>query len=189
MIIPSCDGDVKETTADLFLFIVSEFVLFIVFEWHILPIIIGIALTILVLLGFCNEYIYFSRTIHINKEGCRFVLGHINYFYSWDALTVRYCDNLGFRIGALETYRGPGLIIATKQVCPPKNITALTYCMLKHPFSSVFLRFSRSDLKAKCLYSKRVYQGYEIDRIWITELLKDKLEGQRDGSVVPTDES
>lgn len=168
MEISRCNDDLCETLEG-FLAIALIWIL----TWFILSgfwlVFVSACILILFLAEGIHDYLYFGRCIVLDENGCTFKLGRWERSYAWSAVNVIYCKNTNFCFGDGESPL-PGIIISGKAIKKPKKVAAMTYCRMKHPLCSVFLRFENNVRGPITL--KRFYNGYVVNREELLEFLK-----------------
>lgn len=133
--------------------------------------IIGIILlNVLLCFSSIRDFLYLSRTIIIDREGCTFSVWRFNKKYKWSSLKVQLCDDSNFVFSDSDV-SGPGLLIYPLSAKYNKKISPMTYCRRKYPFSSVYLRFETTQNKQPTVTGKIVYYGYTAGRQEVLDYL------------------
>lgn len=175
----------KLLVLDVLAVIAQVFLLFVL-SWNIIAIIGFIILDCLLLsVGFL-DWIYFSKKVILDVDGCTFVSAWATEKFTWEEINVQYTNNSSFFFGDSEI-PGEGVILSVKPISKPAHIGAMTYCRFTHPGRSVFIRFSSPSFDRLIRTSaKIVYRGFVADKEEMLSFLKpgqqDKIRSE-DGSV------
>lgn len=106
---------------------------------------------------------YFLRNIELSEQGCTFQILNHRKTYVWNEMTVLFCKN-DTGIGEWE-WKHPGILLSGIPVQKPSKILAQTYCSLRHPFASVFIRFDTNYT------SQYVEGGFAVPREDLIQIL------------------
>ena len=151
--------------------IVIEIAVILVSKFHALFVIGIVLLDAVLCISAIRDFIYLSRTVQLDREGCTFSLWRFRKTYQWDSLKVQLCDDRHFTFSDSDV-SGPGLLICPKTANYDHKIAAMTFCRKKHPFSSVYLRFETAKDKHPTVTGKIVYYGYTADKAEILNFLR-----------------
>lgn len=129
-----------------------------------------VLLNALLFVSSVRDFLYLSRTIILDHEGCTFSIWRFCKKYKWSSLKVQLCDDSKFVFSDSDV-SGPGLLICPLSAKYDKKTAAMTYCRRKHPFTSVFLRFETTQNKHPTVTGKIVYYGYTTGKQEILDYL------------------
>lgn len=170
MEIQPCKDDVISVIAIWPVILICEIFLLSISRWNSFAT-IGIAL-LDVLLCICSirDWVYLSRTIKIEYDGCTFSLLGFSKKYPWNCIKIQLCDDNHFGFSDSDV-RGQGVMISTKEVDYTGKMAAMTFCRTKYPFSSVYIRFIGRQELQPATTGKIVYYGYTAEKAKILEYI------------------
>lgn len=170
MVIYPCKDDLISLLAIWPVIILCE--LFVVVTSGFVPLFIGgiMVLNICLASFSVRDFVYLSRIIFLEQDGCTISVCGYSKKYDWDSLKVQICDEQSFKFSDSDT-TGPGLLIGPKTMLTSKRIATMTFCRYRYPFSSVYIRFCAPKDDQRKLTGKTVYHGYTEDRVIILDYL------------------
>lgn len=165
MKISNCTDDFNELLVFFIIAIVAEVFLCFVLSWNSIVIIVCIILDIFLAIHYYIDWLYLSRKIILDENGCSFISGGGAKRFTWKEIYLQHVENSSFLFGDCEI-PGEGIILSDKPISKPTYIGAMTYCRFTNPRASVFIRFESSSdhLKIKRSAAKFVYQGFTAEK-------------------------
>ena len=152
--------------------VIAQVFLLFVLSWNIIAIIGFIILDCLLLIVGLVDWIYFSKKVILDVDGCTFASIWATEKFTWEEINVQYTNNSSFFFGDSEI-SGEGIILSVKPISKPAHIGAMTYCRFTHPGTSVFIRFSSPSFDRLIRTSaKFVYRGFVAEKDEILSFLR-----------------
>ena len=84
------------------------------------------------------------HTMIFDEKGCTVQLFKYQRTYRWDELHIKRYES-----GYCEHYYSDGVFFSVRSVKKSRKFSPLTYCALRHPFTSFFVVFVKEGLKGK----------------------------------------
>ena len=175
MQISNCIDDFRELLVFLFVAIVAEVFLCFVLSWSDIVIIACVLLDVLLAISYGIDWLYLSRTIILDENGCSFISNGGAKRFAWEEIYLQHVENSSFLFGDCEI-PGEGIILSDKPISKPEYLGAMTYCRFTNPRTSVFIRFESSSncQKIKRAAAKFVYQGFTAEKKDILQFVRTK---------------
>lgn len=170
MVIKPCKDDLISLLAIWPVIILCEILVAVTSSFDQLFIGGMMVLNICLAISSVRDFLYLSRTIFIDQDGCTISVCGYSKKYDWDSLKVQICDEKSFIFSDSDT-AGPGLLIGPKTLLTNKIIAPMTYCRYRHPFSSVYIRYRTPKDDQRKVTGKTVYHGYTEERDTILDYL------------------
>lgn len=171
MEIKPCEEDRISVIGIWIAIIVIEIAVILISKFHAFFVLGIVLLDAVLCISSIRDFVYLSRTVLLDREGCTFSLWRFRKTYQWDSLKVQLCDDRHFTFSDSDV-SGPGLLICPKTANYDHKIAPMTFCRKKHPFSSVYLRFETAKDKHPTVTGKIVYYGYTADKAEILNFLR-----------------
>ncbi len=140
----------------------QAFILFAL-SWNVIVLVVCIILDCMLLINKIVDWLYFSRKIILDANGCSFVSIISTKKFTWEEINLQHTKNSSFFFGDSEI-PGEGVILSSKPISKPMHIGAMTYCRFTHPRTSVFIRFTSDFDRTKKNFAKFVYKGFVADK-------------------------
>ena len=171
MEISSHSDDLKELLFGYILAVSGQLFFLWMMDWHKVAVVACVIITVILLIEVVIDWLYLSKKIILEKNGCTFVRGRKTETFSWEDIHLQYVENSAFLFGDAEI-PGAGIIFSSKPISKPRHIGALTYCRFTHPGQSVFIRFTSSGDNLKRTSAKFVFGGFVANKDEIICVLK-----------------
>lgn len=163
MEISNCIDDFRELLVYLVLVIIAEVFLCFVVSWNTVAMIACIILDIFLAIYYRIDWLYLSKKIILDENGCTFISGGGTKGFTWKELYLQHIENESFLFGDCEI-PSEGIILSSKPIAKPAYIGPMTYCRFTNPSTSVFIRFTSSSDKFKKTAAKFVYRGFTANK-------------------------
>lgn len=162
--------DLRQLSFFMILSVIAQVFLLFVLSWNIVAIVVCAILSIVILIFGFVDWLYFNRTVILDKYGCTFVSFLSQKKFSWDDIYLLQTENSSFFFGDSEI-PGEGIILSAKPILKPLHIGAMTYCRFTHPSISVFIRFISPLEQLNKTTAKFIYTGFVVEKEEILSLL------------------
>ena len=158
-----CTNDVISVIAIWPVIIICELIFLIIIHFNIHFFCLFLFLDIVLCFFSIRDFVYFSRRIIFDSDGCTISLWKLQKQYPWNTLKVQLCEDRSYLFSDSDV-NGSGVLICPKEINYTSKTAPMTYCRNRHPFSSIYLRFESAIDSNKTITGKSVYWGYVVDQ-------------------------
>ena len=163
MELKSCTDDIVSIIAIWPVIIICELILLFITHFNVLLGCLFLLLDIVLCFFSVRDFVYFSRTVKFDFDGCTISLWKLQKRYPWSMLNIKLCEDRSFLFSDSDV-NGPGILICPKEINYDPKTAPMTYCRKKYPFSSIYLRFESTKDKQKTIPGKTVCYGYALEQ-------------------------
>lgn len=180
MKIEPCRKELREITPWLFLFYMLLVLLGIcglIFEKDAFRAIFALILVTTGLgIFYLDIFLYLGRTFILDENGCTMILGKHQRSYEWAELYVQYYEYSPEKRDTTPLIPGSGIVISRR---PVKSFPEgpMSYCLYRHPISSVFFRFTLKDTNDENARPRNTkgafFYGYMVEKEPLLKILSN----------------
>lgn len=165
-----CQEDTRIVFFGSFLSLSAELFLIYACKWNPFAICAMILLDVVLAPIMVRDYMYFSRTVLFDQEGCDFRAFGRRQKIGWEALDVLLFERDSSFLNDGDIL-GPGILIVPKGKTYTGFLSPMTFCRRKFPINSVFLRFFTDKDPKPWDTARTVYSGYTVEKEELTAYL------------------